>query len=60
MSTFDSKITLSSLKILQSLGLDEKILALDSDTLTNFSFLKEDLIITKVDLLFPKIDKKIS
>ena len=51
---------LSSLKILQSLGLDEKILALDSDTLTNFSFLKEDLIITKVDLLFPKIDKKIS
>ena len=49
-----------SLKILQSLGLDEKILALDSDTLTNFSFLKEDLIITKVDLLFPKIDKKIS
>jgi len=51
---------LSSLKILQSLGLDEKILALDSDALANFSFLKEDLIITKVDLLFPKIDKKIS
>jgi methionyl-tRNA synthetase len=50
----------SSMKILKALGLGEENLTLESETFTNFNFLTEDVVITKVDLLFPKIDKKLS
>jgi methionyl-tRNA synthetase len=50
----------ASLKILESLGLEESMLNLDESILNNFESLKEDLVINKIDLLFPKIDKKIS
>jgi methionyl-tRNA synthetase len=50
----------ASLKILESLGLEENELNLDELRLNNFESLNEDLVINKIDLLFPKIDKKVS
>ncbi len=49
---------LSASKILGSIGVQDDSISLEPENITNFTFLNEDLMIEKIDLLFPKIDKK--
>ena len=49
---------LSASKILGSIGVQDDFISLEPENITNFTFLNEDLMIEKIDLLFPKIDKK--
>jgi methionyl-tRNA synthetase len=50
----------SSCKILESLSLKLKDDDILFSTLKNTEFLDDDSKISKIDLLFPKIDKKLS
>lgn len=51
---------ISAVKILNSMGIGEDEINLDIDKIEDFSFIDEGNGIEKIDLLFPKIDKKLS
>ncbi len=51
---------ISALKVFKSIGVEEGSISMNVEYIENFAFLNEDLMIEKINLLFPKIDKKLS